>query len=48
MVRIAFDTQRWGRQIKGLTGTNVSNDEDDIVWSGGCDNEFGGGRGFRF
>jgi len=43
MVRIAFDTQGWGRKTTGLTGTNVPNDEDDVFGSGGGDNGSGGG-----
>jgi pimeloyl-ACP methyl ester carboxylesterase len=39
---LAATHEGWGPQIKGLTGTNVANDEDDAVWSGG-DNEAGGG-----
>jgi len=43
MVRIAFNTQGWGKQMTGLTGTDVPNDEDDFFWSGGGDNESDGG-----
>jgi len=40
---LASTHEGWGPQIKGLTGTNVPNDEDDAVWSGEGDNEAGGG-----
>ncbi|KAK2453127.1 hypothetical protein P8452_00793 [Trifolium repens] len=42
IIGLAATHEGWGPQIKGLTGTNVANDEDDAVWSGG-DNEAGGG-----
>lgn len=42
IIGLASSHEAWGPQIKGLTGTDVPNDEDDVVWSGG-DNESGGG-----
>ncbi|XP_058724693.1 uncharacterized protein LOC131596136 isoform X1 [Vicia villosa] len=42
IIGLASSYEGWGPQVKGLTGTDVPNDEDDAVWSGG-DNEAGGG-----
>ncbi|GAU21122.1 hypothetical protein TSUD_10390 [Trifolium subterraneum] len=42
IIGLAATHEGWGPQIKGLTGTDIANDEDDAVWSGG-DNESGGG-----
>ncbi|AES58749.1 putative carboxylesterase [Medicago truncatula] len=43
IIGLASTHEGWGPQIKGFTGTNVPNDEDDAVWSCEGDNEAGGG-----